>query len=231
MEPIGFFHCKEKHPYDQPRQGVFTQSQSVGRVILSSGRNFEQALKGIEGFERIWLVYGFHHNQNWKPMVQPPRGSDKKQGVFATRAPYRPNAIGLSAVSLLAVKGLTLEVGQYDLLDETPIWDIKPYIPEADAFPQSKRGWLEEAVEEVIYTVVFAPGVLGQMEEMGDSGQVLKGFLQRELEYQPLNDRCKRVSQVEEGLYEIAYRLWRAKFTVSDSTVEILKLYCVEGSS
>ena len=106
------------------------------------GNNFEQALDDIEGMERLWLIYLFHRNQGWKPKVMPPRG-DKKRGLFATRSPHRPNSIGMSCVRLESREGRKLWVSEYDLLDRTPILDVKPYLPYADSFPDAKTGWLE----------------------------------------------------------------------------------------
>src|SRR6185437_11868823 len=91
-------------------------------------------ISGLAGFERIWLLFVFHRSEGWKPLVRPPRGGGKR-GVLATRSPHRPNAIGLSAVELVAVEERALRVRGVDLLDGTPILDIKPYVPYADAFP------------------------------------------------------------------------------------------------
>ena len=85
LEPIGTFHCEARYPYDAARQSPITESNG-GKIVLEKGHNYEQALQELGGFSHIWLIYGFHHNQNWKPMVQPPRAS-RKVGVFASRAP------------------------------------------------------------------------------------------------------------------------------------------------
>jgi len=94
--------------------------------------------------ERIWILAHLHLNQGYNAKVMPPRGPKKKRGLLATRAPHRPNPIGLSAVTLLGVKGNKLSLGPCDLIDGTPILDIKPYIPYADAFPDAKAGWVDE---------------------------------------------------------------------------------------
>jgi tRNA-Thr(GGU) m(6)t(6)A37 methyltransferase TsaA len=106
---------------------------------LERNRNFEQALKDLEGFERIWVIYLFHLNDSWKPMVTPPRNKGKKVGVFASRSPHRPNGIGLSCVTLNRIEGLNIYISNSDILDGSPVLDIKPYLPWSDSFPDSKN--------------------------------------------------------------------------------------------
>ncbi len=102
------------------------------------------AIDDLAGFDHVWLIAFMHLNgPRLRPRVKPPRGGPKR-GVLATRAPHRPNPIALSAVRLLAVRGRVLEVADLDLLDGTPILDIKPYIPDFDALPDASRGWLDE---------------------------------------------------------------------------------------
>src|SRR6266404_1671756 len=98
LEPIGIFKASSKHPYEARRQAADDSGNSWGEIHLNPGQDFEQAVEDLEGFERIWIIYQFHHNTDWKPKVTPPRGPRIKRGVFATRAPYRPNALGLSCV-------------------------------------------------------------------------------------------------------------------------------------
>lgn len=101
-----------------------------------------EAFADLAGFTRIWLIFVFDRSEGWKPQVRPPRGGGKRS-VLATRSPHRPNAIGLSAVELVAVEERALRVRGVDLLDGTPILDIKPYVPYADAFPDSRAGWID----------------------------------------------------------------------------------------
>jgi tRNA (adenine37-N6)-methyltransferase len=122
MKPIGTFFAESKYPYEARRQAV-DASHSLGEIRLNSGMGFEQAVEDLEGFERIWIIYQFHHNSEWKPKVMPPRGPRIRRGVFATRAPYRPNALGMSCVRLVKVDGLRVIVEGHDLLDGTPVLD------------------------------------------------------------------------------------------------------------
>ncbi len=144
--PIGVARSPYLRRIDAPHQatvveGTETGNASVGRVELDPALPVE-AFRDLEGFERIWLIYAFHLSEGWSARVRPPRRAGRRS-VLATRAPHRPNAIGLSAVELLGIEGHTLHVRGLDLLDGTPILDLKPYVPYADAFPQSRAGWID----------------------------------------------------------------------------------------
>ena len=102
------------------------------------------SLKDIEGFSRIWVLSFLHLNHHWNPTVRPPRGARIRRGTLATRAPHRPNPIGLSALRLIRVEENRIYVEGIDLLDGTPILDIKPYVPYCDAFPDAKAGYVDE---------------------------------------------------------------------------------------
>ncbi|MCQ2091523.1 MAG: tRNA (N6-threonylcarbamoyladenosine(37)-N6)-methyltransferase TrmO [Fibrobacter sp.] len=154
INPIGTFFGDAVYKYDAPRQGRLFAGHP-GRIVLNSGCNFETALRDLDGFERIWVLFQFHENEGWRPTTRPPvppKGKDRV-GTFASRSPYRPNPIGLSCVRLLKIEGLILFVDEADLLNESPIIDIKPYIPMADSFPEAKAGWVEEQDGE-IWTVM-----------------------------------------------------------------------------
>ena len=139
FSPIGYFYNSAHYKFEVPRQGVFFRGH-LGKIELLPQKDFEIALRDLEGFERIWVIFQFHQNAEWRPTTRPPVPAAGKErvGTFASRSPYRPNPIGLSCVRLISVNGLTLTIDEADLLSETPILDIKPYIPKADAFPQAK---------------------------------------------------------------------------------------------
>lgn len=217
LEPIGTFHTDSKYPYEARRQAAADSANSLGEIRLHANQGFEQALEDLEGFERIWIVYQFHRNSEWKPKVMPPRGPRVKRGVFATRAPYRPNALGLSCVRLVKVEGLRVIVEGHDLLEGTPVLDIKPYLPYADAFPEAKVGWLED-IETERWTVNFAPRVVEQIKWLEENGVTqMQGFIQAQLEFDPLDHKRKRVEKLNER-YRLAYRTWRAEFTAHQDT-------------
>jgi len=145
--PIGHVRSPYTRRIDAPHQGTVvagTATGSAGEAVLELRPDLPEAvLEGLEGFERIWVIFAFHRSEGWAPRVKPPRGRGK-HGVLATRSPHRPNAIGLSAVELVAVEGRTLRLRGVDFLDGTPVLDLKPYVPYADAFPQSRAGWIDE---------------------------------------------------------------------------------------
>ncbi len=127
----------------QPTVVAGTESGQAEEALIRFVPGLPQdAWRDLAGFERIWLVFVFDRSQGWTPLVRPPRGGGKR-GVLATRSPHRPNAIGLSAVQLLAVEAGVLRVRGLDLLDGTPILDVKPYVPYADAFPGAAAGWID----------------------------------------------------------------------------------------
>lgn len=224
VTPIGIFHCAEQYPYDAARQGTIAQD-NAGRIVLSDGQHYEQALQDLAGFSHIWLVYHFHQNTTWKPRVQPPRGT-RKVGVFASRAPYRPNPIGLSCVRLIAIAGRTVRVADHDLLDGTPILDIKPYIPYADSIPDAAVGWLGE-LDDTRWTVAFTDAAKARVRWLEARGVAcLEAFLVQQLTDEPFNRKRKRLKRLGELEWEIAYRTWRACFEVDaeQTTVRIHSL-------
>lgn len=143
MQPIGVVHSSYRERFAVPRQPSLDDAQQA-TIELNKGMNLDQALKDLDGFSHIWVIYWMHLNQGWNPMVTPPRGPKVKRGLFATRAPHRPNSIGLSAVRLTGISGHTLHINGHDMLDGTPVLDIKPYLPYADAFADANSGWLDE---------------------------------------------------------------------------------------
>jgi len=142
LEPIGYVRTSLKFKDEAPRQPR-ASGGAPGRIELLSGKNYEHALLDIESWDYIWVLFWFHHNARWRPKVLPPRSTSGRKGVFATRSPHRPNPIGLSAVRLERVEGLTLHVHDLDMLDGTPVLDIKPYVAYTDAIADARDGWLE----------------------------------------------------------------------------------------
>jgi tRNA-Thr(GGU) m(6)t(6)A37 methyltransferase TsaA len=139
LNPIGVVRSPFKVHEGTPRQPG-TGEVRDGEIRLFPG--FQNALKDLAGFSHVWVVFWFHLSRGWNSQVVPPRDV-KKRGLFATRAPHRPNPIGLSVVRLLQIQGLTLRVRGLDMLDGTPVLDIKPYVPYVDAIPDAKAGWLD----------------------------------------------------------------------------------------
>lgn len=139
--PIGTIHTPYRKQGGVPIQSVFG-SGSTGHIILEP--EFEEGLDSLEGFEYIWLLFAFHKSTGYSLKVKPYL-ENVLRGVFATRAPRRPNQIGMSAVRLVSIKGIRLEIADVDILNGTPLLDIKPCVPRFDNRPESARiGWLQD---------------------------------------------------------------------------------------
>jgi len=143
MEAIGVVHSNYRERFAAPRQPSLGKAQTA-QIRLNAGMNFDQALQDLDGFSHIWVIYWMHMNRGWNPTVIPPRGPKIRRGTFATRAPHRPNSIGLSAVPLKSIEGRVLHIEGHDMLDGTPVLDIKPYLPYADAIMDASSGWLAD---------------------------------------------------------------------------------------
>ena len=145
--PIGVVRSPYQNRIDAPHQAPVvagTASEQTAEAWLELDPALpEEVMQDLAGFERIWIIFAFHRSEGWTARVQPPRGPRTKRGVLATRSPHRPNAIGLSAVELVSVEGRLLRLRGVDLLDGTPVLDLKPYVPYADAFPEARAGWID----------------------------------------------------------------------------------------
>jgi tRNA-Thr(GGU) m(6)t(6)A37 methyltransferase TsaA len=144
-----------KDKFGTPRQPGLV-AKSWARLKIRADLQPEQALEGLEGFSHVWLIWIFHQNKvsRYHARVHPPRLEGKSMGLFATRTPHRPNPIGLSLVELVRVEKDGIIVAGADLVDGTPILDIKPYLPEVEAIPEARTGWTSEVKKDPI-TVVF----------------------------------------------------------------------------
>lgn len=156
MRPIAHIETPYRDKFGTPRQSGLVDGQA--RIVFSPDYRQPEALRGIEGFDYLWLLWLFDRNAHvpYSPTVRPPRlGGNSRVGVFATRSPYRPNPIGLSSVRLLRVEtlpdlGPTLLVAGADLVSGTPILDIKPYLPYTDAHPDARSGFAPSAPEALL---------------------------------------------------------------------------------
>lgn len=142
--PIGVIRSPHRAPAGTPIQPCYAQG-AEGEVVVRE--DLEPALMDVEGFERIWLLYAFDRAGSFEPRVTPYRDT-QEHGLFATRAPSRPNPLGISVVRLIARADNVLRVCDVDVLDGTPLLDIKPYVPEFDAYPDAKAGWLDQRRDE-----------------------------------------------------------------------------------
>ena len=171
MEPVARIRSEFPTKFGVPRQAGLVEGLRAAVVFEPPCRSAE-ALRGIEGFSHLWLIWEFSENKKtgWSPTVRPPRlGGNRRLGVFATRSPFRPNPIGLSCVKLEKVElstpdGPVLWVSGADLVDGTPILDVKPYLPYADCRPEATGGFAGEAPEGRL-AVDISPELLSRVPE------------------------------------------------------------------
>lgn len=233
--PIGVVRTPFPDRVSAPRQ-PYAAAGVKGTIELFPGRDFEHALCDLEGWDRLWVIFCFHLNAPgvWRPKVLPPRSSGKRRGVFATRSPHRPNPIGLSVVRLEGVRGLVLDVADLDIVDGSPVLDLKPYVPWADAFPGARTGWLEplaaNAVEgdparprdpEPGFTVTWSELAAAQAAWLRDEhGVDLVTPVDRTLSLGPQPHPYRRIKREGEG-FRLAVKDWRARFRVSGREVTV----------
>ncbi len=225
IEPIGILRSPYTDKYDAPRQPAVDGKRNESVITLYPHRNYEQALEDLAGFERVWIVSWFHRNAQWKPKVLPPRSGRTKRGVFATRSPHRPNPIGLSVCELVKIKGLRVYVRDVDLLDETPILDIKPYIPYADSFPDSRIGWLAEAEANAqVFEIMLSDVALAQLDWLEAHSELnLRSVAFPVLRRDPFPYSSRRIVATEEG-YCMAVKSWRIHFQIQENNVHIERI-------
>jgi tRNA-Thr(GGU) m(6)t(6)A37 methyltransferase TsaA len=230
--PIGIARTPFPDRVSAPRQPCASRG-ARGTIELFPGRDFEHALADLEGWERLWVIFCFHRNPAgmWRPKVLPPR-SAKRRGVFSTRSPHRPNPIGLSAVRLDEVRGLVLHVRDLDMIDGTPVLDLKPYVPYADAFPVSRTGWLGPLVPDALapgpsvdpepgFVVTWAPLAAEQAAWLlAEHGVDLEGPVNRVLELGPQPHPYRRIKPEGDG-FRLAVKDWRIRFRVEGREVEV----------
>lgn len=220
INPIGYVESNLKQRYETPRQGVLAKD-SKAIIHLNPKQNFEQAVKDLDGFERIWIIYQFHLNKNWKPLVTPPRHTRKKVGVLASRAPYRPNQIGLSCVKLDQVEGLKIFISESDLLDGSPILDIKPYLPYSDSFPDVKTGWAKSDLAEM-YNITFNVKAKKTGEKLKSEKDInLFDYARIQLEFNPTDLSRKRITKIKlqntgKENFVLSYQDWQIHYLVDE---------------
>ncbi|MDD8018308.1 MAG: tRNA (N6-threonylcarbamoyladenosine(37)-N6)-methyltransferase TrmO [Bacteroidota bacterium] len=227
LTPIGVIHTPYKEKYHAPRQPGVDKETVIGTIELFAHKNFEQALEDLSGFEYIWILSWFHENVDWRPKVLPPRGGRTKRGVFATRSPHRPNPVGLSLCKLLEVKGRFLRVENPDLLDGTPILDIKPYIPYAESYPDAEIGWLEgiEKSDEAPFAIQISELAKEQADWLIREHDIhLLDRASTILSFDPFPHSYRRIMPYEKGGYVIALKSWRIMYDVHEKIVSIKKI-------
>ena len=216
IRPIAHIESDFPEKFGIPRQAGIVEELRA-RVVFEEPFRNPEALRGIEGFSHLWLIWQFSENvrADFSPTVRPPRlGGNTRLGVFATRSPFRPNALGLSCVRLLGLektreKGTVLLVAGADLMDGTPIFDIKPYLPYADCRPEATGGFAPDAPEKL--KVVFPAAALETIPP--DKHAALRGVLE--------NDPRPRYHSDPERLYAMSFAGLTVRFRVKDGTLRV----------
>lgn len=224
IRPIAHIESEFPEKFGIPRQAGIVEALR-GRVVFEEEFRNDDALRGIEGFSHLWLIWQFSENlrADFSPTVRPPRlGGNTRLGVFATRSPFRPNALGLSCVRLLglekdAQKGTVLLVAGADLMDGTPIYDVKPYLPYADCHPDAASGFAPDPGARL--AVVFAPGEEEKLPE--DKRAALRGVLE--------NDPRPRYQNDADRLYAMSFAGFAVRFRVEEDTLTVAEIHAEEA--
>ena len=200
-----------------PRQSGLVEELTAAVVFEPEYRD-PSALRGLEGFSHLWLIWEFSRSRGWSPTVRPPRlGGNKRLGVFATRSPFRPNPLGLSCVRLVEVRqdralGPVLVVAGADLMDGTPIYDVKPYLPYADCKPDAVGGFAAQP-KGADLTVECPPALLDRVPE--DKRAALVAVLAQDPRPQYQDDPERVYGMAFAGL-EVKFRVAGERLTVTE---------------
>ncbi len=237
VRPIGVFHAPFHDRASTPRQPRAGEG-IAGSIELFAGHAYEDALADLDRWQYIWVLFWFHGADGWKPKVLPPR-STKKRGLFATRTPHRPNPIGLSVVRLERVEGRVIHVRDVDVLDGTPVLDLKPYVPWTDAIVDAGGGWLEDeqALDDATVTsldpaprppdplaswdVAFAARARDQLVFLRDASIDLEPSIVRVLSLGPQPHAYRRIRLDADGRGRLAVKDWRVHFRVEGRRIEV----------
>lgn len=219
IKPIAYIKTDFKEKFGIPRQSGIIEN-ITGEIIFEKEFRHPDALRGIEEYSHLWLIFDFseNHREEFSPTVRPPRlGGNKRVGVFATRSPFRPNNLGLSCVKLETVKndknfGYILVVSGVDLLDNTPIYDIKPYIPYSDCKPDAK-GSFGEALKDEKIDVFYQENVFLNVDEN------TKNAIISIIEQNP-----KPAYKQQEKEYKFLFSDYEISFSISENKATILNI-------
>ena len=220
IEVIATIHTDFPSKFGIPRQSGLADELKA-TIIFEEAYRDANAVRGLEGFSHIWLIWQFSKaiRDTWSPTVKPPRlGGNTRMGVFATRSPFRPNPIGLSSVKLERIEyttdlGPILHVSGADLLDQTPIYDIKPYLPYADSHPQATAGFAANHQEDILQ-VIFPDHWLAKVPQS-----------KRKALIQVLSQDPRPSYQTDPTrLYGMEFASLEVKFTVTDNTLTVQKV-------
>jgi tRNA-Thr(GGU) m(6)t(6)A37 methyltransferase TsaA len=245
IEPIGIIRSCFTEKFGVPRQSMMI-GEARGILKLRPDPRFKDALRHLENFSHVWIVFIFHQHtdQEWRPLITTPRiDAPGKVGVFASRSPHRPNSIGMSAVKLESIHfdsstGIEIHLSGIDLLDGTPVIDLKPYVPYVDSIPHASGAWTETTIPK--YGVSFSEASLEQIKEAelrNDPGLTgnLKTLIEQTLTLDPRPTTQKKSFPIEDPRFNLkpfAYRIFDfdLKWEIRDGGIHILELVKLTSS-
>lgn len=222
MKMIGRIHTDFATKFGIPRQSGLVP-ELMGEIVLEPEYRNPDAVRGLEEFSHLWLVWEFSKavRSDWSPTVRPPRlGGNQRLGVFATRSPFRPNPIGLSCVRLERIdledsRKPVILVSGVDMMDGTPIYDIKPYLPYADSYPEARGGFTDGT--EARHVIVELPEELVTASGIpGEKLQALQGVLEQ--------DPRPRYQKDPQRIYGMSFGEYEVKFTVQEDVLRVVEL-------
>ena len=219
FSPIGVVRTPFTERREAPRQ-PYAAGEAPGTIELLPGHRYEDALRDLDQWTHLWLVYCFHLNRTWRPTVLPPRSRHGRRGVFSTRSPHRTNPIGLSVLRIVGVDGLRVEVLGVDMIDQSPVLDIKPYVPFADAVPTAGTGWIA-ADPEPAWEVRWSPAALAQLAWLDAHGVALRDPITAALALGPQAHAYRRIRR-DGPRGTLSLKDWRVTFAVDERAL------CVE---
>lgn len=227
--PIGTLYTCFKEKFGIPRQMNLVRA-ARGRLVFDPAFADMDAVRDLERFSHIWLIFLFHQTleKAWSPLVRPPRlGGNKKTGVFATRSPFRPNPIGISAVKLERVEnscdGPVLHLSGVDIVNETPVLDIKPYIPWADAIDPASGGFAEKRPDPRL-RVIFSPQAQSQCRKITKQIPDLASLITQILENDPRPGYRAESATTDKKIYGIRIFDLDVKWQVTDGIARVIRL-------
>ncbi|EJD6049380.1 tRNA (N6-threonylcarbamoyladenosine(37)-N6)-methyltransferase TrmO [Providencia rettgeri] len=230
---IGHIESPYKEKFAIPRQPGLVQG-GAGRLHLNSPFNEPNAVRGLNQFSHVWVLFIFHQTMEngWKPLVRPPRlGGNDKMGVFATRSTFRPNPIGMSLVELheITIKNnqVILELGSLDLVDGTPVIDIKPYLPFAEAIPTATSGYAQETPSDNM-PVIFTPHTETVLNTYQSQYPGIKQFISQVLMQDPRPAYKKQSTEIRD--YAVHLLDFNIRWRVIDGVTEVFAIEPYEKS-
>lgn len=226
LKVIAYAHNGHTDKFGIPRQSR-NESPILTRIVFEPEYAVREALRGIEGFSHLWLLWGFSEveQQAWSPTVRPPRlGGNTRMGVFATRSPFRPNPIGLTSVRLLGIENGELIVSGADLLDGTPIYDIKPYLSFSDSHPDAQNGFAEDSKNYRLQVVWLIEPESKQHAEYCSIPSVVSPKIREDIEYILSQDPRPAYQDDSTREYKLDYAGYTISFIVNGETVIVKKV-------